>query len=202
MTTSPRPHSSSPTSAGDPSARALHAGQRPGVVWLTGLSGAGKSTIAELLGARLRAQGRHCALLDGDQLRKGINRDLGFSQADRAENVRRAAEVARLMADAGLIVIAAFISPMRTERALARALVAPVPFLEVHVDTPLTVAEARDVKGLYRRARQGDLPLFTGIGAPYEPPEAPDLRLDTTACPADQSAGQLEQRLRALGWIA
>jgi bifunctional enzyme CysN/CysC len=172
------------------------------VVWLTGLSGAGKSTIATLLRARLQAQGCHCALLDGDQLRQGINRDLGFSPADRAENVRRAAEIARLMADAGLIVIAAFISPMRAERALARTLVEPVPFLEVHVDTPLAVAEARDVKGLYRRARQGDLPLFTGIGAPYEVPEAPDLHLDTTACPADQSAGQLAHRLRALGWVA
>jgi adenylyl-sulfate kinase len=149
------------------------------VVWLTGLSGAGKSTIAQAVCARLRAQGRRAVVLDGDELRRGLTRDLGFSAADRAENVRHTAEVARLMADAGLIVVVALISPFHADRSLARGLFEPGRFFEVFVDTALSVAEARDPKGLYKRARQGQLPGFTGIGSPYEPPTAPELRIPT-----------------------
>lgn len=163
----------------DKAARSAQKGQQPGVVWLTGLSGAGKSTIANLLELRLNALGRHTYLLDGDHLRHGLNRDLGFTDADRAENIRRVAEVARLMVDAGLIVITAFISPFRAERDLARRRVGPGEFLEVHVHAPLAVVEARDVKGLYKKARSGELAHFTGISSPYEVPESPDLRLET-----------------------
>jgi adenylyl-sulfate kinase len=158
------------------------------VLWLTGLSGAGKSTISELLCQRLRAQGRQATVLDGDEVRRGLSRDLGFSDADRAENVRRIAEVARLMADAGLVVIVALISPFRADRALARGLFAPGRFIEVFIDTPLEVAEARDPKGLYRRARQGLLPGFTGIGSPYEPPLQPEIRIQTASMSAEQAA--------------
>ena len=153
--------------------RAAMKGQAPAVVWLTGLSGAGKSTIANLLEARLHAQGRHTYLLDGDNVRHGLNRDLGFSDADRAENVRRVGEAARLMADAGLIVVVAFISPSRAERANARAMMTGGEFLEVYVDAPLAVAEARDPKGLYAKARAGEIKGFTGIDSPYEPPPRP-----------------------------
>lgn len=144
-----------------------HAGR---VVWLTGLSGAGKSTIASALESALHARGRHTYVLDGDHIRHGLNRDLGFGESDRTENIRRVAEVARLFVDAGIIVIAAFISPLRTQREAARALFAPGDFFEVYVDTPLAVAEARDPKGLYRKARSGHLQQFTGVDAPYEPP--------------------------------
>ena len=185
----------------DKAARAAQKGQKPAVIWLTGLSGAGKSTIANLVEKKLLAMGRHSYLLDGDNLRHGLNRDLGFTDADRVENVRRVAEVARLMVDAGLIVITAFISPFRAERALARGLVAEGEFVEVHVDTPLDVAEARDVKGLYKKARRGELKNFTGIDSPYEPPEAPELRVNTTATSPDAAADQVIARLRELGLV-
>ena len=157
-------------------------------MWLTGVSGAGKSTIADRVEAALHARGRHTYLLDGDNVRQGLNRDLGFTDADRVENIRRVAEVARLMADAGLIVLVSFISPFRSERAMARELMGTVSFYEVFVDTPLSVAEARDPKGLYAKARRGELRNFTGIDSPYEPPEQPDLRLDTTRLEADAAA--------------
>lgn len=165
------------------------------VLWFTGLSGAGKSTVANALEAALHAQGRSTYLLDGDHLRQGLNRDLGFSEADRNENIRRAAEVARLLVDAGIIVIAAFISPLRSQREAARALFERDDFLEVFVDAPLAVAEARDPKGLYRKARSGLLPEFTGISAPYEPPLTPDFILPTHEWTIDQCVACLMNRL-------
>ena len=171
--------------------RAHHArqnSQRAGVIWLTGLSGAGKSTIANLVEKKLAALGRHTFLLDGDNLRHGLNKDLGFTDADRVENIRRVGEVARLMTDAGLIVITAFISPFRAERDLVRRMMAPGEFVEVHVDTPLSLAEERDVKGLYAKARAGELANFTGIDSPYQAPVNPDLRIDTTRMTADEAA--------------
>lgn len=163
----------------DRNARAALKGQRPRCVWFTGLSGAGKSTIANLVERGLLARGLHTYLLDGDNVRHGLNRDLGFTDEDRVENLRRIGEVARLMTDAGLVVLVSFISPFRAERAAARALFDPGDFIEVFVDTPLADAERRDVKGLYAKARRGELPNFTGIDSPYEPPEAPELVLDT-----------------------
>ena len=159
--------------------RASLKGQRPRCVWFTGLSGAGKSTIANLVERGLVARGCHTYLLDGDNVRHGLNRDLGFTDEDRVENMRRVAHVARLMTDAGLVVLVSFISPFRAERASARALFDEGDFIEVFVDTPLAAAERRDVKGLYAKARGGQLPNFTGIDSPYEPPEAPELVLDT-----------------------
>ena len=163
----------------DKAARAAVKHQAPRCLWFTGLSGAGKSTIANLVEKKLLAQGRHTYLLDGDNVRHGLNKDLGFTAEDRVENIRRVAEVARLMTDAGLIVLVSFISPFRAEREMARALFEPGEFLEVFVDTPLAEAERRDVKGLYAKARRGELRNFTGIDSPYEPPQAPELRLDT-----------------------
>lgn len=162
--------------------------QRPAVLWLTGLSGAGKSTLANLVEQRLAQQRRHTFLLDGDNVRHGLSRDLGFSDADRAENIRRVGEVVKLLTDAGLIVITAFISPFRAERALVRQLLRPGEFFEVFVDTPLALAEARDVKGLYKKARAGQLTHFTGIDSPYEAPERPELRIDTTKQSLDAAA--------------
>ena len=178
-------------------ARADMKGQRGQVVWLTGLSGAGKSTIANLVDKKLHAMGRHTYLLDGDNVRHGLNRDLGFTEEDRVENIRRVAEVARLMADAGLIVITAFISPFRAERRMARDLMEDGEFIEVHVDTPLSVAEQRDVKGLYQKARAGQLKNFTGIDSPYEEPETPEIRVDTTAMSAAAAAEEIVNRLFA-----
>lgn len=172
-------------------ARATLKGQRPRIVWLTGLSGAGKSTIANLVEKRLHALGRHTYLLDGDNVRHGLNRDLGFTEADRVENIRRVAEVSRLMLDAGLIVITAFISPFRSERLMARSLVRNGEFIEVYVDTPVAVAEERDPKGLYKKARRGEIRNFTGIDSPYEPPEEPEIRIDTTRVSAEEAADQI-----------
>jgi bifunctional enzyme CysN/CysC len=174
-------------------ARAL--GQRPVLVWFTGLPAAGKSSIANRVERRLSDAGRHSYLLDGDNLRHGLNQDLGFSPADRSENLRRVGEVARLMLDAGLIVLAALVSPSRSDRERIRALLAPGEFIEVFVDTPLALAEARDPKGLYRRARRGELPGFTGIDAPYEAPERPALRIDTACSSIDAAADAVMQLL-------
>ncbi|RSM44900.1 adenylyl-sulfate kinase [Amycolatopsis balhimycina DSM 5908] len=170
---------------------------RPGVVWFTGLSGAGKSTIADLLETRLHAHGVRTYLLDGDNVRHGLNRDLGFGDADRQENIRRVAEVAALMADAGLVVLVSFISPFAAERELARGLVAEDEFCEVFVDTPLAVAEARDPKGLYRKARRGEIKEFTGIDSPYEPPAAPAIRIDTSVQSAAEAADTIFRYLVA-----
>jgi bifunctional enzyme CysN/CysC len=183
----------------DKDARRALNGHRSAVVWLTGLSGAGKSTVANRLEQRLHALGKRTYLLDGDNVRHGLNKDLGFTAADRVENVRRIAEVARLMVDAGLIVITALISPFRAERRMARALFATGEFVEVFVDVPLAVAESRDPKGLYRRARSGDLKNFTGIDSPYEQPEAPELHLDTARQSPDRAAEVVLEYLRSAG---
>ena len=165
--------------------------QSPLVLWFTGLSGAGKSTIANRVEQRLFAEGLHSVMLDGDNVRHGLNRDLGFTDADRVENIRRVAEVARLMTDAGLIVLVSFISPFREERRMARERMEPDEFLEVFIDVPLAVAEARDVKGLYAKARAGQLSHFTGIDSPYEAPDAPDLRIDAAVCSVDEAADRI-----------
>jgi bifunctional enzyme CysN/CysC len=183
----------------DKAARAALKRQTGAVVWFTGLSGAGKSTIADLVEKRLHALGRHTYLLDGDNVRHGLNRDLGFTDEDRVENIRRVAEVARLMVDAGLIVMVSFISPFRAERRLARDLMGPGEFVEVHVDTPLAVAEQRDVKGLYRKARAGQLKNFTGIDSPYEPPEAAEIVIDTTRESPEAAAERIVAWLEARG---
>ena len=178
--------------------REVHArikGQRPAVLWFTGLSGAGKSTIANLVEQKLVARGRHTFLLDGDNVRHGLNRDLGFTEADRIENIRRVGEVARLMADAGLIVLTAFISPFRAEREMVRGMLAEGEFIEIFVDTPLAEAEKRDAKGLYAKARAGEIKNFTGIDSPYEEPEAPEIRIDTTQLTAEQAADRIVEEL-------
>jgi len=174
--------------------RAHHANlknQKPAVLWMTGLSGSGKSTIANAVEKKLARMNRHTFLLDGDNVRHGLNKDLGFTDADRIENIRRVGEVAKLMTDAGLIVITAFISPFRSERDMVRNMMQPGEFVEVHIDTPLYVAEERDVKGLYAKARAGDLKNFTGIDSPYEAPENPEIRIDTTAMTIEQAADQI-----------
>jgi len=169
--------------------------QKPAVLWLTGLSGAGQSTIANLVEKRLARMNRHTFLLDGDNVRHGLNKDLGFTEADRVENIRRVGEVAKLMTDAGLIVITAFISPFRSERDMVRAMMQPGEFMEVFIDTPLAEAEKRDVKGLYAKARAGQLKNFTGIDSPYEAPLSPELRIDTTAMSAEAAADLIVARL-------
>ncbi len=181
--------------------RAEAMGQRPVVLWFTGLSGAGKSTIANLVEKKLHLLGRHTYLLDGDNVRHGLNRDLGFTDADRVENIRRVAETAKLFLDAGLIVLVSFISPFRSERDMARESVEASEFLEVFVDAPIAVAEARDPKGLYKKARAGEIGNFTGIDSPYEPPLNADIRLDTTAASAEDLAERVLERLRSGGYL-
>ncbi len=166
-------------------------GQGPAVLWFTGLSGAGKSTIANLVEEKLVARGRHTFLLDGDNVRHGLNKDLGFTEADRIENIRRVGEVARLMADAGLIVLTAFISPFKAEREMVRSMIPDGEFIEIYVDTPLAEAEKRDVKGLYAKARAGELANFTGIDSPYEAPDEPEIRLNTVELSAEQAADKI-----------
>ncbi|MGH8997637.1 MAG: adenylyl-sulfate kinase, partial [Acidimicrobiales bacterium] len=183
----------------DKEARSALKAQRPALVWLTGLSGAGKSTIANIVERKLHELGRHTYLLDGDNVRHGLNKDLGFTDADRVENIRRIAEVASLMVDAGLIVITSFISPFRAERDFARTCVRPGEFIEVHVDTPLAIAEARDPKGLFKKARRGELINFTGVDSPYEAPTDPEIRIDTTQTMPEQAADVVVDRLRRLG---
>ncbi|MGE0082351.1 MAG: sulfate adenylyltransferase subunit CysN [Thiohalomonadaceae bacterium] len=185
----------------DKQARAAIKGQKPCVLWFTGLSGAGKSTIANLVEKKLHAKNRHTYLLDGDNVRHGLNKDLGFTDADRVENIRRIAEVAKLMVDAGLIVTTAFISPFRSERQMARSLLGEGEFIEVFVDTPLDVAEQRDTKGLYKKARRGELKNFTGIDSPYETPEHPEFCIDTTRTTADQAADQVIAYLQENGYL-
>jgi len=173
----------------DAHARLKH--QRPRLLWFTGLSGAGKSSIANLVQKKLYALGRHSFLLDGDNIRHGLNKDLGFTDADRVENIRRIGEVAKLMTDAGLIVLTAFISPFRAERRMVREMSQPGEFVEIYVETPLEVAELRDVKGLYKKARAGQLMHFTGIDSPYEPPEHPEIRVNTVETSAEEAAEEI-----------
>ena len=186
----------------DKIARASIKHQQGCVLWFTGLSGAGKSAIANLVEQKLHGLGHHTYLLDGDNVRHGLNKDLGFTDADRVENIRRVGEVARLMVDAGLIVLTAFISPFRAERSMARSLVEEGEFVEVFVDTPLEVAEQRDVKGLYKKARRGELKNFTGIDSPYEAPEEPEIRLDTTRLSLEAAADAVITTLRLRGVIS
>jgi len=183
----------------DKERRAELKSQRPAVVWFTGLSGAGKSTVANLVEKKLAAAGHHTYLLDGDNVRHGLNKDLGFTDADRVENIRRIGEVAGLMVDAGMIVLTAFISPFRSERALARSIVGDEEFIEVYVETPLSVAEERDPKGLYKKARRGELKNFTGIDSPYEAPEAAEILVDTGTLSAEQAAERVVSELRKRG---
>ncbi|MEM6410522.1 MAG: sulfate adenylyltransferase subunit CysN [Pseudomonadota bacterium] len=185
----------------DRDALAEQKGQRAAVLWFTGLSGSGKSTIANALQKQLYAMGRHTFVLDGDNVRHGLNRDLGFTDADRVENIRRVANVAKLMSDAGLITLVSFISPFRSERRMARNLMSDGEYIEIFVDTPLDVAEERDVKGLYKKARAGEIENFTGIDSPYEPPIEPEIRINTVDQSADQAAEQIIEWLTTNGFL-
>jgi bifunctional enzyme CysN/CysC len=180
----------------DKAARARLKGQQACVVWLTGLPAAGKSTIANLLDCQLHALGRHTYVLDGDNIRGGLNRDLGFTDVDRIENIRRTAEVSKLLVDAGLIVIASLISPFEHERQMARELFVDGEFIEVFVDAPLNVAEARDPKGQYEKARRGEIQNFTGIDSPYERPETPELRIETAGTVPEDAVDRILSELR------
>jgi bifunctional enzyme CysN/CysC len=182
-------------------ARARLKNQRPAVLWFTGLSGSGKSTIANLVEKALAAEGRHTYLLDGDNVRHGLNRDLGFTDADRVENIRRVGETAKLFLDAGLIVLVSFISPFRSERRMARELVGDGEFIEIFVDTPLEVCMARDPKGLYEKARAGTIRNFTGIDSPYEAPEQAELTIKTEEAAPEAQAERILQHLRDGGYI-
>jgi len=186
----------------DKAARSRRNGQKPCVLWFTGLSGAGKSTIADALECRLHQMGFLSYLLDGDNVRHGLCRDLGFSDADRVENIRRIAEVARLFVDGGVMVLTAFISPFRSDRAAARALLEPGEFVEIFVDTPLAECERRDPKGLYRRARAGEIHHFTGIDSPYEPPLHPEIHLDTAVLDVAQCVELVIGHLAARGYLS
>ncbi len=185
----------------DKGARASLKHQRPCCLWLTGLSGSGKSTIASLLEKRLTAAGRHTYTLDGDNVRHGLNRDLGFTDADRVENIRRVGEVAKLFVDAGLIVLVSFISPFRAERQMARDLMGAGEFMEIFVDTPITICETRDAKGLYKKARAGALKNFTGIDSPYEPPEAPEIHLKGGEMPPEALVDQIMREIERRGMV-
>ena len=185
----------------DKAARASLKAQKHCILWFTGLSGAGKSTVADLVEQMLHRLGRHTMLLDGDNIRHGLNRDLGFTQEDRVENIRRVAEVAKLMVEAGLIVLVSFISPFRSERRMARDLVAADEFVEIYVNTPIEICEARDPKGLYKLARAGKLPNLTGLGSPYEPPEQPEVVLDGGREPPEVLAGHVLSALKDKGII-
>ncbi len=182
--------------------RAAQKKQKPCVIWLTGLSGSGKSTLANELEVELYEAGHHSYLLDGDNIRMGLNKGLGFSNEDRVENIRRIGEVAKLFADAGLIAITAFISPFRADRDLVRKLMAPGEFIEVYVKAPLDVCEKRDPKGMYKKARAGQIKQFTGIDSPYEAPEAPELTLDTSQSTVKESVAQLREFLLKRSIIA
>jgi len=179
----------------DRDAHAAQKNQQPALLWFTGLSGSGKSTIANLVEQKLHALGKHTFLLDGDNVRHGLNKDLGFTDVDRVENIRRIGEVAKLMTDAGLIVLTAFISPFIAERRMVREMMPEGEFIEIHVDTPLEVAEQRDVKGLYKKARSGELKNFTGIDSPYEAPENAEITVDTVALSAEEAADVIVARL-------
>lgn len=187
----------------DRSSREKQLGQRAGTVWFTGLSGSGKSTVAVEVERLLAAQGRLCYRLDGDNLRHGLNGDLGFSEADRTENIRRTGEVCRLLVDAGIIVLASFVSPFRADREQVRSMhrSASMPFIEVYVEVPLDVAESRDPKGLYQKARAGEIRGFTGIDQPYEAPETPELVVHTAACTVEESATTVMTFLEAEGML-
>lgn len=186
----------------DKGRRAEAKGQKPYVIWLTGLSGSGKSTIANLLEKKLTDNGKHTYLLDGDNIRHGLCGDLGFSDSDRVENIRRISEVAKLFVDSGLIVITAFISPFKTDRDYCRSLLSEGEFIEVFVDTPLEVCEQRDPKGLYQKARQGDIKDFTGIDSAYESPNAPEIHLNFDGESAQESAEKLFNMLREKGYLS
>lgn len=185
-----------------PAQRAELKQQQPCLIWFTGLSGSGKSTIANALDRALYQRGLHTFLLDGDNMRHGLNSDLGFAEADRVENIRRIGEVSKLFTQAGLIVMGAFISPFADDRNLVRSLFDPAQFIEVFVNTPLTVCEARDPKGLYIKARSGELKQFTGIDSPYEQPLDPELSLDTSVLSVNECVAQLLMLLQAKGLIA
>ncbi len=176
-------------------------GQKPAVLWFTGLSGSGKSTIANALQKRLFAMGKHTFVLDGDNVRHGLNRDLGFTDADRVENIRRVANVSKLMVDAGLITLVSFISPFRSERRMARNMMGEGEFVEIYVNTPLDVAEKRDVKGLYKKARAGEISNFTGIDSPYEEPHTAEIKIDTVSCTPDEAAEQILAWLESNGYL-
>jgi len=171
--------------------RSKQKSQIPKIIWFTGLSGSGKSSIANILEKKLQALGKHTITLDGDNIRHGLNRDLGFTSADRVENIRRVGEVAKLMVDSGLICITSFISPFESERKMVRSLMSENEFVEIFVDTPLSICEERDVKGLYAKARSGQIPNFTGISSPYEEPKNPEIRIDTTKITAEEAANKI-----------
>jgi bifunctional enzyme CysN/CysC len=175
--------------------RAAHKGQKPCVLWFTGLSGAGKSTLSNLVEKKLHSLGKHTYLMDGENVRHGLNRDLGFTDADRVENIRRIAEVSKLFVQAGLIVLVSFISPFRSERRMAREILQDGEFMEIYVNTPLEVCEKRDPKGLYKKARAGKLKNFTGIDSAYEPPDAPEIMVDSSNTPAEELAEMVVRRM-------
>lgn len=185
----------------DKKTRAQLKKQHPCLLWFTGLSGAGKSTVANIVEQKLNADGKHTYLLDGDNMRHGLNRDLGFSSDDRIENIRRVGEVGKLFVDAGLITLASFISPFRSDRMIVRELFEPNEFMEVFVSAPLSVCEQRDPKGLYKKARNGQIPNFTGVGSPYEAPENPEIVLDTTAGTPEECADLLIGYIHKHGYI-